>query len=40
MEFCETLNFSIFIFSSATDLKVHMFLQHLFLSHDEVLTFE
>ena len=38
MGLCETSNFSIFTFSSASDLKVCA--QQLFLSHDEVLRFE
>ena len=41
MGLCETSNFSIFTFSSASDLKfLHTFLHQLFLSHDDVLRFE
>ena len=41
MGLCETSNFSIFTFSSASDLEsLHTFSQQLFLSHDEVFRFE
>ena len=38
MGLCETSNFSIFTFSSASDLKVCTFLQLQFLSHGEVFS--